>query len=150
MGARVATKQSQAAGEPFRVLVIDDDPGVRDYMEALVSRQGYRVFAVADAEQALDGLDRTRPDIVTLDVVLPGIDGLETLRRLKQRIPDVPVVMLSGHGQARNIVEAMRLGASDFLRKPFPEGAREARPQAGGGAAARKGPLRDRAAAALR
>jgi len=119
MGERVATKQSQPAGEPFRVLVIDDDPGVRDYMEALVSRQGYRVFAVADAEQALDGLDRTRPDIVTLDVVLPGIDGLETLRRLKQRIPDVPVVMLSGHGQARNIVEAMRLGASDFLRKPF-------------------------------
>ena len=119
MGERVATKQSQAAGEPFRVLVIDDDPGVRDYMEALVSRQGYRVFAVADAEQALGSLERTRPDIVTLDVVLPGIDGLETLRRLKQRIPDVPVVMLSGHGQARNIVEAMRLGASDFLRKPF-------------------------------
>ncbi|MDH5307484.1 MAG: sigma-54 dependent transcriptional regulator [Myxococcales bacterium] len=105
--------------EPFRVLVIDDDPGVRDYMEALVSRQGYRVFPVADAEHALAHLDETRPDIVTLDVVLPGMDGLETLRRLKQRIPDVPVVMLSGHGQARNIVDAMRLGASDFLRKPF-------------------------------
>ncbi|MDH5567857.1 MAG: sigma-54 dependent transcriptional regulator, partial [Myxococcales bacterium] len=72
-----------------------------------------------DAEHALAHLDETRPDIVTLDVVLPGMDGLETLRRLKQRIPDVPVVMLSGHGQARNIVDAMRLGASDFLRKPF-------------------------------
>jgi two-component system response regulator AtoC len=104
---------------PFRVLVIDDDPGVRDYMEALVSRQGYRVSAAADAEEALAGLDRIKPDIITLDVVLPGIDGLETLRRLKQRMPEVPVVMLSGHGQARNIVEAMRLGASDFLRKPF-------------------------------
>jgi two-component system response regulator AtoC len=99
--------------------VIDDDPGVRDYMEALVTRQGYRVFLAADAEQALADLDQSRPDIVTLDVVLPGIDGLETLQRLKQRVPDVPVVMLSGHGQARNIVEAMRLGASDFLRKPF-------------------------------
>ncbi len=105
--------------DQFRVLVIDDDPGVRDYMEALVSRQGYRVFAVADGEQALQSLDDTRPDVVTLDVVLPGIDGLETLSRLKQRIPDIPVVMLSGHGQARTIVEAMRLGASDFLRKPF-------------------------------
>jgi two-component system response regulator AtoC len=104
---------------PFRVLVIDDDPGVRDYMEALVSRQGYRVSAAADAEEALAGLDRIKPDIITLDVVLPGIDGLETLRRLKQRMPEVPVVMLSRHGQARNIVEAMRLGASDFLRKPF-------------------------------
>ena len=99
--------------------MIDDDPGVRDYLEALVSRQGFRVFAAADGEQALAALDESRPDLVTLDVVLPGMDGLETLRRLKQRLPDVPVVMLSGHGQARNIVEAMRLGASDFLRKPF-------------------------------
>ena len=105
--------------DPIRVLVIDDDPGVRDYLEALVSRQGYQVFAVEDGEQALRTLDDTRPDLVTLDVVLPGIDGIETLRQLKQRLPDVPVVMLSGHGQARTIVEAMRLGASDFLRKPF-------------------------------
>jgi len=103
----------------FRVLVIDDDPGVRDYMEALVSRQGYEVLAVADGEQALQSLETTQPDLVTLDVVLPGMDGLETLSELKKRLPDVPVVMLSGHGQARNIVEAMRLGASDFLRKPF-------------------------------
>ncbi|HXV35666.1 MAG TPA: sigma-54 dependent transcriptional regulator [Myxococcota bacterium] len=103
----------------FRVLVIDDDPGVRDYMEALVSRQGYEVCAAADGEEALRRLDETRPDLITLDVVLPGMDGLQTLEKLKQRLPDVPVVMLSGHGQARNIVEAMRRGASDFLRKPF-------------------------------
>jgi two-component system response regulator AtoC len=103
----------------FRVLVIDDDPGVRDYMEALVSRQGYDVTAVADGEEALGSLDATRPDLITLDVVLPGMDGLATLAELKKKVPDVPVVMLSGHGQARNIVEAMKLGASDFLRKPF-------------------------------
>jgi len=103
----------------FRVLVIDDDPGVRDYMEALVSRQGYEVAAAADGEEALKNLDAIQPDLITLDVVLPGMDGLQTLEKLKQRLPDVPVVMLSGHGQARNIVEAMRRGASDFLRKPF-------------------------------
>ncbi len=103
----------------FRVLVIDDDPGVRDYMEALVSRQGYEVSAAADGEEALNNLETTQPDLITLDVVLPGMDGLQTLEKLKQRLPDVPVVMLSGHGQARNIVEAMRRGASDFLRKPF-------------------------------
>ncbi|HKE10766.1 MAG TPA: response regulator, partial [Myxococcota bacterium] len=103
----------------FRVLVIDDDPGVRDYLEALVSRQGYQVFAADGGEEALRGLDESRPDLITLDVVLPGMDGLETLRELKKRLPEVPVVMLSGHGQARTIVEAMRLGASDFLRKPF-------------------------------
>jgi two-component system response regulator AtoC len=103
----------------IRVLVIDDDPGVRDYLEALVSRQGYQVFAADGGEEALQKLDESRPDLVTLDMVLPGMDGLETLRELKKRLPEVPVVMLSGHGQARTIVEAMRLGASDFLRKPF-------------------------------
>ncbi len=105
--------------EPFRVLVIDDDPGVRDYLEALVTRQGYEVFAAAGGEEALQSLEQSRPDLVTLDVVLPGMDGLETLRQLKQKLADVPVIMLSGHGQARTIVEAMKLGASDFLRKPF-------------------------------
>ncbi|MDP6244749.1 MAG: response regulator, partial [Myxococcota bacterium] len=105
--------------ERFRVLVIDDDPGVREYMEALITQQGYQVEAAADGEEALAKLDAARPDLVTLDVVLPGMDGLATLAELKRRLPDVPVVMLSGHGQARNIVEAMKLGASDFLRKPF-------------------------------
>jgi len=103
----------------FRVLVIDDDPGVRDYLEALVSRQGYEVVAVAGGEEALRTLDSAPPDLVTLDMVLPGMDGLDTLRELKRRAPDVPVIMLSGHGQARTIVEAMKQGASDFLRKPF-------------------------------
>jgi len=105
--------------EQFRVLVIDDDPGIREYLEILATRQGYRVVAVGTGEEALEVLDEARPDVVTLDAVLPGMDGLETLRQLKQRLPEVPVVMLSGHGQARTIVEAMRLGASDFLRKPF-------------------------------
>ncbi len=105
--------------ERFKVLVIDDDPGIRDYLETLALRQGYGVTAVPDGEEALATLDQSQPDIITLDAVLPGMDGLETLRHLKQRIPDVPVIMLSGHGQARTIVEAMKLGASDFLRKPF-------------------------------
>jgi two-component system response regulator AtoC len=108
-----------AVSERIRVLVIDDDPGVRDYLEALVSRRGYDVRAFPSGEEALASLESSRPDLVTLDVVLPGLDGLETLQRLKDRVPDVPVVMLSGHGHARTIVEAMRLGASDFLRKPF-------------------------------
>ena len=105
--------------ERFRVLVIDDDPGIREYLHTVASRQGYDVFSAADGEGALENLSESRPDIVTLDAVLPGMDGLETLRRLKEALPHVPVIMLSGHGQARMIVDAMRLGASDFLRKPF-------------------------------
>jgi two-component system response regulator AtoC len=105
--------------QAYRMLVIDDDPGLRDYLEALAASRGYQVFTAATGEEALKALDHARPDLVTLDLVLPGMDGLEILRRLKERLPEVPVVMLSGHGQARSIVEAMKLGASDFLRKPF-------------------------------
>ncbi|MCZ6782729.1 MAG: sigma-54 dependent transcriptional regulator [Proteobacteria bacterium] len=105
--------------ERFRVLVIDDDPGIRELLEAQVSRLGYRVLSAPDGEAALEMLEESRPDLVTLDVILPGMGGLDTLRQIKQRLPEVPVVMLSGHGQAPVIVEAMRLGASDFLRKPF-------------------------------
>ena len=99
--------------------MIDDDPSLCELLEQLVSRQGYQVFTALGGEEALANLDETTPDLVSLDVVLDGMDGLETLRQLKKRLPDVPVVMLSGHGHARTIVEAMRLGASDFLRKPF-------------------------------
>src|SRR5262249_18335834 len=103
----------------YRMLVIDDDPGVREYLEALALSRGYEVVTAATGEEGLKGLEEARPDLVTLDRGLPGMDGLEPLRRLKERVPDIPVVMLSGHGQARSIVEAMKLGASDFLRKPF-------------------------------
>ena len=105
--------------DPFRVLVIDDDPGLREYLEALLVRQGYDVFTAVGGEEALEKLAVARPDLITLDVVLSGMDGLETLRRLRKRLPETPVIMISGHGQARTIVEAMQLGASDFLRKPF-------------------------------
>jgi two-component system response regulator AtoC len=105
--------------EDVTVLVIDDDPGIRDFLQTLAMRQGYGVHTAVDGETALANLDRVRPDIITLDAVLPGMDGLETLRLIRKRQPEVPVIMLSGHGQARTIVEAMRLGAADFLRKPF-------------------------------
>jgi two-component system response regulator AtoC len=104
---------------PFRLLIIDDDLGVREYLSALLGRFGHSVCTAASGEEALENLATSRPDLITLDVVLEGMDGIETLRRLKKRIPDVPVVMISGHGHARTIVEAMQLGAADFLRKPF-------------------------------
>ena len=111
----------QTAQQPTRVLVVEDDPGIRDYLRTVLERRGYEVHACADGEEALARAGDLRPDLVTLDLALPGIDGLETLRRLKREMPGVAVVMLSGRGQARTIVEAMRLGASDFLRKPFEE-----------------------------
>ncbi len=105
--------------ERSRVLVVDDDPGMLELMEVYISRQGFQVIGVPSGEDALGTLDDTQPDLVILDLVLPGMGGLDVLRQLKQALPRVPVVMVSGHGQARNIVESMRRGASDFLRKPF-------------------------------
>ncbi len=105
--------------QPVRLLVIDDDPALRDFLLAFGETRGMSVNAVADAESALARLGAFRPDLITLDLVLPGLDGLEALRELRRRVPDVPVLMLSGHGKARSIVEAMREGAADFLRKPF-------------------------------
>jgi two-component system response regulator AtoC len=101
------------------MLVVDDDDGLREYLQALASSRGFHVHAAPTGEEAIETLETSRPDLVTLDLVLPGMDGLETLKRLKERLPEVPVIMLSGHGQARSIVEAMKLGAADFLRKPF-------------------------------
>jgi two-component system response regulator AtoC len=101
------------------MLVVDDDDGLREYLQALASSRGFHVHAAPTGEAAIETLETSRPDLVTLDLVLPGMDGLETPKRLKERLPEVPVIMLSGHGQARSIVEAMKLGAADFLRKPF-------------------------------
>ncbi len=104
-----------------RILVIDDDPGVREYLEAVLSGWGYSVSAVAAAEQAFHRLDEIPPDLIVLDLELPGMNGIEALQRFKQRLPDVPVVMVSGYGPAREVAECMHGGASDFLRKPFDE-----------------------------
>ncbi len=105
--------------ERSRVLVIDDDPGLLELMEIHLSRRGFQVFGVPNGEDALGTLDDTQPDLIILDLVLPVIGGQDVLRQLKQILPRVPVVMFSGHAHTRNVVESMRRGASDFLRKPF-------------------------------
>ncbi|MDP3939976.1 MAG: sigma-54 dependent transcriptional regulator [Deltaproteobacteria bacterium] len=105
--------------EKIRILVIDDDESTRDYLRALITKNGWRVFTAESGEQALMEMEKVNPTLVTLDLVLPGIDGIETLRLIKEKDQDVPVIMLSGHGQAKTIVQAMKLGATDFLRKPF-------------------------------
>ena len=105
--------------EARRLLVVEDDPSVRELLATLGKRLGYDVEAHGSGEDGLTGFKARRPDIVLLDVILPGLDGLETLKALKAMDAQVPVVMLSGHGQTHTIVEAVKLGAADFLRKPF-------------------------------
>ncbi len=107
----------------FRVLVVDDNEGIRSFLANLLELRGYDVDTAEDGRRALALLEGgAAPDVVLLDVMMPGIDGLETLRRLRERDAEVPVVMLSVVGTASTIVTAMECGASDYLNKPFEDG----------------------------
>jgi len=100
-----------------RILVVDDEPGCRDGLRRLLEAWGYRAETAASAEEALERIERGVPDAVLTDLVLPGMDGIELVRRVK-RIEDVPVIVLSGQGTIQQAVEAIQLGAQDFLEKP--------------------------------
>ncbi len=102
-----------------RLLIVDDDPSAREWLSTFSEQLGYATEVVESGEQALEAFQRRRPDLVTLDVLLPGMDGVDTLKAIKALARDVPVIMLSGHGQTRVIVEALRHEAADFLCKPF-------------------------------
>ena len=103
-----------------KLLVLDDDPHICDLVRTMAQGLGYEVRTVGTGSEAIDAFTADRPDLVTLDVVLPkGIDGIQTLKELRSIDPGVAAVMLSGRGDTSTIVEAIKLGACDYLRKPF-------------------------------
>ncbi len=101
------------------VLIVDDEPGVRAALTGVLRDEGYAVEAVESGEACLDRVTRAAYDIVLLDIWLPGVDGLATLERLRERQVDSTVVMISGHGNIESAVRAIKLGAFDFLEKPL-------------------------------
>ncbi len=106
-------------GRP-RILVVDDAEGIRAYLASLLKARGYDVELAESGERALEILtEGVELDLILLDIMMPGIDGIETLERIREVEPDLPVVMLSVVGKAPTIVRAMQLGATDFLNKPF-------------------------------
>jgi DNA-binding NtrC family response regulator len=113
---------SGPATRASRILVVDDSESIRSYVASWLAQQGYRVDTAEDGRRALTLLDQgLLPDLVLLDVMMPGIDGLETMRGIRERLPRLPVVMVSVVGNARTIVDAMRAGATDYVSKPFDE-----------------------------
>ena len=100
------------------ILVVDDEPGMRRYLQTVLELDSYRVTTASDGEEALTKLQRDQPDVVLLDMVMPGPDGLETLRRIRETRPTTKVVMLSCVRDTRKVAMAMRLGAHDYLSKP--------------------------------
>src|SRR5712692_1469628 len=106
--------------EAAKILLVDDEPAMLRYIRTLLEVDDYKVETASTGEEALQRVDKgMEPDLVLLDVLMPGIDGLETLEQLRQRRPGVKVVMLSCVNDTKKVVQAMRLGAHDYLTKPF-------------------------------
>jgi two-component system response regulator FixJ len=102
-----------------KVYVIDDDPAMRDSLDFLLGSAGFSVRLFDSAQVFLDALPNLEPGCVVTDVRMPGIDGMELLRQLKSNARKLPVIVMTGHGDVPLAVEAMKLGALDFLEKPF-------------------------------
>ena len=106
--------------EAVNILLVDDEPGMLRYIRTLLEVDDYTVQTASTGEEALQQVEKgLRPDLVLLDLLMPGIDGLQTLEQLRQLVPGLKVVMLSCVSDTRKVVQAIRLGAHDYLTKPF-------------------------------
>jgi len=111
-------REAERVPGPQRILVVDDDPTVGEVVARYLEHAGYAVTVVADGQVALDKALADPPDLVVLDLMLPGLDGLEVFRRLRERFP-VPVVMLTALGDESDRLVGLELGADDYVTKPF-------------------------------
>jgi DNA-binding NtrC family response regulator len=100
------------------VLLVDDEEQFLDSLTQRLEIRGLKVEAVTGGEEALDMVEDKKIDAVILDLAMPGIDGIETLRLLKAKQPDLQIIMLTGKATVKSGIEAMKLGAADFLEKP--------------------------------
>ncbi|GAB2580020.1 response regulator transcription factor [Streptomyces capparidis] len=106
-------------GHTDRVLVIDDDPGIRRLLISALQFAGFDVETAGDLSEALDQVARRPPDVIVLDVMLPGADGFEILQLLRARAIDVPVLFLTARDAVEDRVRGLRLGGDDYVTKPF-------------------------------
>jgi excisionase family DNA binding protein len=101
------------------VLVVDDDPKLREFMRVNLEMEGYTVREASSADEALDALDDQAPQLVLLDVVMPGVDGWQMLQRMQERHGSIPVIMFSGKVDDQSAADAEKRGAHGFVGKPF-------------------------------
>jgi two-component system response regulator PilR (NtrC family) len=101
------------------VLIVDDDPDVLSMLERLLKKLDYYPFVAQNGEEAVNVIDAQKIDVVVSDLVMPEMDGMELLKRVKSRKGDIPFVMITGHPTIETAVEAIKKGAYDYLTKPF-------------------------------
>ena len=102
-----------------RILIVDDERGIRSTLSGILGDEGYRPLAAGTGQEALARIGEEVPDLVILDIWLPEMDGIEVLAEVKRQWPELPVVMMSGHGTIETAVKATKLGAYDFVEKPL-------------------------------
>jgi two-component system nitrogen regulation response regulator NtrX len=101
------------------ILVVDDEESICQSLEGILSDEGYEVLTAKSGEEALKMIEEEQPDLILLDIWLPGIDGIDVLKNVKQEYPQIQVIMMSGHGTIETAVKATKLGAFDFIEKPL-------------------------------
>ncbi len=101
-----------------RILIIDDEASIRESLAGILSDEGFEPLYAENAEQGLAMLEEGRTDLILLDIWMPGMDGMEALKRIKELYPHLPVIMISGHGSIETAVQATKIGAFDFIEKP--------------------------------
>ena len=103
----------------YRILVVDDEETICEACHEVLAAEGYMVDTVLSGEKALETLAGSKYDIILLDLKMPGMSGIEVLGKVKQVMPRVDVVMMTGYATVESAVEAMKLGAIDYIKKPF-------------------------------
>ena len=106
-------------GERAKILVVDDVPDTVDIIQKLFKSEGHDVFTASTGEEGVRKATQIKPDVILLDINLPGIDGNMALRKIKKEDPDQSVVMLTAYATVDNAIQALKEGASDFIKKPF-------------------------------
>ena len=100
------------------ILIVDDEFGVRESLK-MIFKPICQVYTAMDGQEALEYIQRDRFDIVTLDLKMPGLSGIDVLREIKKNNPDIEVMIITGYGTGQNLKEASQLGAGEFITKPF-------------------------------
>lgn len=102
-----------------RVLIVDDEKNMRWAIKKALEKEGYIIYEAGNGKEGLGRLNEIYPDLILLDLKMPVMDGMKALKKIKEINEDIPVIMLTAHGTMESAVEAMKLGALDYISKPF-------------------------------